>query len=146
MFFAAFFQCDLMCPANGVRPKHQVFYGTQTERKHTQVKKQTETQQKPGIGKYSNESELAAVQPPLPERGMSAAWKERKVTNMTFSFMFARSLQFGGLEQRRHLPKPSPASAARARGAWGRSWPKGVAPTCLLPRSVIRGGFCCVWF
>lgn len=39
MFFTAFFQCDLMHPANGVRPKHQVFYGTQTERKHTQLKK-----------------------------------------------------------------------------------------------------------
>lgn len=47
MFFTAFFQYDLMHPANGVRPKHQVFYGTQTERKHTQLKKN-------GIGKYLN--------------------------------------------------------------------------------------------
>lgn len=39
MFFTAFFQCDLMHPANGVRPKHQVFYGTQTEHKHTIKKK-----------------------------------------------------------------------------------------------------------
>lgn len=33
---------------------------------------------------------------------------------MTFSFMFVSSLQFGGLEQPRHLPKRSPASAAGA--------------------------------